>query len=83
MSDRIGIAVENWTAEKYNEVTDWLFDMYGDPGTGSNKHDDILTWYSDFRPYTQDLVMRKDIYFMFCAAFGEDYGTPRKHYEGS
>lgn len=74
MNDRIGVAVEKWTAEQYDEVTDWLFDMYGDPGTGQNEDDDRLTWYLDRQPLCEDLVMRKDIYFMFVAAFGEEYG---------
>ena len=67
MSDVIGIAIDNWTAEKFDQATDWLYNMYGRVSPS--------TWYVDRQPLCDDLVMRKDIYFMFMAAFGEDFVT--------
>ena len=78
MSDVIGIAVEKWTAENYEAALKWLHSMYGEQCSGdfdSTNTWKAPTWYVDYAPLCQDLVMRKDIYFMFCAAFGENYGT--------
>ena len=78
MSEVIGIAVEKWSADCYNEAIKWLHNLHGQmcsgdfDSTGTYKEP---TWYIDYQPLCQDLVMRKDIYFMFVAAFGEDYGT--------
>ena len=74
MNDVIGIAVEKWSAEDYNTACKWLHDMYGDPCAEGNSWYKQATWYVDHQPLCQDLIMRKDIYFMFVAAFGEDYG---------
>ena len=63
MSDVIGVAIENWTAEHFDEVTNWLISLYG--------ISNIRTWYVDIQPLCEDLVMRKDIYFLYKAAFGD------------
>lgn len=72
MTEVVGVAIENWTAESYGAAIDWLFDTYGGISNGVTRE---ITWYIDHQPLCSDLVMRKDIYFMFTAAFGEDYGT--------
>lgn len=82
MSNVISIAVEKWSAEDYEAALKWLHGMYGGQCSGGVDSTDTWveeTWYVDYAPLCQDLVMRKDIYFMFCAAFGENYGTPRQH----
>lgn len=68
MTDVIGIAIEKWTHKQRKAATDWLYNLYG--------YGNYETWYVDVQPAgIEDLVMRKDIYFMFTAAFGEDYGS--------
>lgn len=67
MSDVIGIAVERWSSERRMQADQWLRAMYGSPSEQN--------WYFDYQPMCTDIVMRKDIYFMFAAAFGVDYGT--------
>lgn len=65
MSDVIGIAIEKWSHERRKAASAWLHDLYG---FGTYK-----TWYVDVQPHgCEDLVMRKDIYFLFIAAFGKD-----------
>lgn len=63
MNDVIGVAIEKWPHEKRKSATDWLRELYG-PSHYS-------TWYVDVQPMMEDLVMRKDIFFMFQAAFGK------------
>lgn len=65
MSDVIGVAIENWDSQKQISVRNWLNDIYGP------SH--YTTWYIDVQPMMVDLVMRKDIYFLFVAAFGKEY----------
>lgn len=67
MTDVIGIAIEKWSQQCKDTATEWLYTMYG-PVTPRS-------WFVDPQPLCEDLVMRKDIYFMFVAAFGEDYGS--------
>ena len=68
MSDVIGIGIEKWEAKHVVDVRNWLRSLYGP------SH--YTTWYIDVQPYgCEDLVMRKDIYFMFVAAFGENNGS--------
>ena len=67
MSDVIGIGIENWHLEDKGAAVGWLRSLYGP------SH--YATWYIDVQPMMEDLVMRKDIYFMFVAAFGKNYGT--------
>lgn len=86
MSDVIGIAIEDWPLDKVKAAADWLHSMYGPQFAGGPARDlgfgptsygwKKATWYTDIQPAgCEDLVMRKDIYFMFVAAFGENYGT--------
>lgn len=67
MTDEIGIAIEKWSHEQIRSATDWLYSVYG-PVTPRS-------WFVDIQPRSEYLIMRKDIYFMFVAAFGEDYGS--------
>jgi hypothetical protein len=84
MNNVIGIAIENWPHEKRKAATDWLLNLYGPPSAGVSIWSQRgvgykwkeATWYTDLQPAgCEDLIMRKDIYFMFCAAFGENYGS--------
>ena len=80
MTEVVSIAIEKWSAEDYEKATAWLREMYGPACSGIPKNFGGWiepTWYRDFQPMCEDLVMRKDIYFMFVAAFGEDYGQAR------
>ncbi len=63
--DVIGVAIERWSTKKQDRATEWLYNTYGPVGPRS--------WYVDSQHLCVDLVMRKDIYFMFLAAFGEDF----------
>ena len=67
MSDVIGVAIERWPAEKIDAAVKWLHDTYGGA--------DYPNWYVDYQHMCTDLVMRKDIYFMFLVRFGQDYAT--------
>lgn len=64
MSDVIGIAIGKWDAQRQVDTCVWLHSLYGP------SH--YTTWYIDVQPFMEDLVMRKDIYFMYKAAFGDD-----------
>lgn len=59
MSDVIGVAVDNWDHEHLGGVIIWLQNNYG-PSTRD-------TWYIDYQPLCIDLVMHKEIYFIFRA----------------
>lgn len=72
MSDVISIAVEKWSQQKKDAAIKWLRDVYGDPCAEGNRWHKEATWYRDYQFMCEDLVMRKDIYFMFVAAFGDD-----------
>lgn len=67
MIDVIGIAVETWSSDRRVQADKWLHTMYGPPSEQN--------WYFDYQPMCWDLVMRKDIYFMFLARFGQEYAT--------
>lgn len=64
MNDVIGIAIEKWSHKQKKSAINWLRDLYGP------SH--YTTWYVDVQPMMEDLVMRKDIYFLYKAAFGDD-----------
>lgn len=59
----IGIAIEDWDANKRAQVRKWLEEM-GYPSGWPR-------WYFDDQFRCSDLVMNQEIFFMYQAAFGK------------
>lgn len=55
------MAVDDWPHEKLGETIKWLQETYG-PSTHQS-------WYIDYQPLCIDLVMDKEVYFFWRAAY--------------